>query len=119
MSREWIDGGRDRGRSKGKRIDGDRPMEGMNEWGGLRGGSRERGESNRVYMKMERGEQVKWERWMEGNWRGEIWGWMRLKRRGLDNYNSDEIFVTRVWLSQTFVIGLANDNREWIILYCI
>lgn len=30
MSREWIDGGRDRGRSKEKRIDGDRPMEGMN-----------------------------------------------------------------------------------------
>lgn len=31
MSREWIDGGRDRGRSRGKRMDGDRPMEGMNE----------------------------------------------------------------------------------------
>lgn len=31
MSREWIDRGRDRGRSRGKRMDGDRPMEGMNE----------------------------------------------------------------------------------------
>lgn len=39
-----MEGETDRGRSKGKRIDGDRPMEGMNEWEGPRGGSRERKE---------------------------------------------------------------------------
>lgn len=33
---------------------------------------KEESESNRVYMKMERGEQVKRERWMKGNWTGEI-----------------------------------------------
>ncbi len=77
---------------------------------------KEERECNRVYIKMERGEWVKRERWMKGNWRGEM-GMDEIGGRGLDNYSSEIIVTKSLRLSKLFLKELSNNNEEtWIIM---